>query len=329
MKFNRAEIKDIERLQKYERIFAYLLKKNSFTKPDIWKCRENKRLIGKIINDLISEGALIERPRGRFEWVSSQKERYRVEWLDRPISTHQLKRLGKEDRPREKLLAFGPSKLTKAELLAIFLRAGIKGKSAVKLASELLNRFDGIRGIFEASNKDLLGIEGLGEAKVAQIKAVHALAEEYLKEKAKTRKVVRNSKEIFDYLYHSMRDRKDEVFKVISLNGQNEILDIVDAFYGTVTSSNIYPRKVIELAIKSNATALIFVHNHPSGNSNPSKYDKEITEELLFACRYAGIRVWEHIIIGGNCYFSFVDEGLIEKYDKKFEEIKGGRSGQA
>ena len=327
MKFNRAEIKDIERLQKYERIFAYLLKKNSFTKPDIWKCKDSKRLIGRVINSLVSEGVLIEKPKRLFEWVSARKEKCRAEWLDRPISTHQLKRLSKEERPREKLLAFGPSKLTKAELLAIFLRAGIKGKSAVKLASELLNRFGGVRGIFRASNKDLLRVEGLGEAKVAQIKAVHALAEEYLKEKAKTRKAVRNSKEIFNYLYHTMRDRKDEVFKVISLSGQNEMLNIVDAFYGTVTSSNVYPRKVIELAIKSNATALIFAHNHPSGNPNPSKYDKEITKELLFACRYAGIRVWEHIIIGDNCYFSFADKGLIEKYDKKFEEIKGRKNG--
>lgn len=326
MKFNRAEIKDIEKLQKYERTFAYLLNKNSFTKPDIWKCGESKRLIGRIINDLISQGVLIKKPKRLFEWVSSQKERYRVEWLDRPISTHQLKRLSKEDRPREKLLAFGPSKLTKTELLAIFLRAGIKGKSAVKLASELLNKFSGVRGIFEASNEDLLRIEGLGEAKVAQIKAVHALAEEYLKEKMKARKVIRNSKEIFNYLYHTMRDRKDEVFKVILLNGQNEVLDVVDTFYGTVISSNIYPRKVIELAIKSNATALIFAHNHPSGNPDPSKYDKEITKELVFACRYAGIRIWKHVIIGDNCYFSFADEGLIEEYDRKFEEIEGGKN---
>lgn len=322
-----SKIKDIERLERYERIFQWLLKNENFSKQEICKCGEGKYLIGKIINSLLTEGAIKKRLKDSYQWISPFIESYQREWLQFQRPSHQLKRLRKTDRPREKLLAFGPSKLTSSELLAIFLRTGVKGKSVIKIASELLTQFGGVKGIFEADIKELLKIEGIGEAKVAQIKAVHGLAEKYLKEKAKTKKVVGDSKEIFNYLYHTMRDRKDEVFKVISLNGQNEIIDIVNAFYGTVTSSNIYPRKVIELAIKSNATALIFAHNHPSGNPNPSKYDNEITEELVFACRYAGIRVWEHIIIGDNYYFSFADEGLIEEYDKKFEEIERRKNG--
>lgn len=322
MNLNSSEIKDIERLQKYERIINAMLSKKMFSKADIYKCGESRQLIGRVINTLLSEGAIIKSSKTDYKWIESKRERYRKEWQCPSASSHQIKRLSKEERPREKLLIFGPSKLTTSELLAIFLRTGIKGKSILQLASELLKRFNGVRGIFEASNEDLLKIEGLGGAKVAQIKAVYGLAEQYLKEKVKAREVIRNSKEVYDYLYHTMRDRKDEVFKIIFLNGQNEVLDITDVFSGTVTSSSIYPRKVIELAIKNNATALIFAHNHPSGNPNPSKYDKKITRELLFACRYAGIRVWEHIIIGNNCYYSFTDEGLIEEYDREFEEAK-------
>ncbi|OYD13664.1 hypothetical protein CH333_10620 [candidate division WOR-3 bacterium JGI_Cruoil_03_44_89] len=322
MYLNPCEIKDIERLQKYERIINTMLQKEKFTKDDICKCGESIWLIGRILNILYSEGTIIKSSKTDYIWVDTERERYKKVWQSSPISTHQLKRLSKEERPREKLLKFGPLKLTTSELLAIFLRTGIKGKSAVQLANELLKRFGGVRGIFEASNEELLNIEGLGEAKVAQIKAVHRLAEHYLEEKVKARKIIRNSKEVYEYLYHTMRDKKDEVFKIIFLSGQNEVLDITDAFPGTVTSSNIYPRKVIELAIRNNATALIFAHNHPSGNPNPSEHDKKITKELLFACRYAGIRVWEHIIVGDNCYYSFADEDLIEEYDKEFEEAR-------
>ncbi|MGB3477817.1 MAG: DNA repair protein RadC [bacterium] len=317
-----SKIKDIERLQRYEHILNAMLQNNRFSKADIYKCRESKQLIGKVINTLVSEGALIRKTENDYQWVKSEKEKYKTEWQNISISRHQLKRLAKEDRPREKLLILGPSKLTVSELLAIFLRTGAKGKSAIHLANELLTKFGGVRGIFEASDDELLNVKGLGKAKIAQIKAVYGLSEHYLQEKIKARKIVRNSKEIYDYLYHTMRDKKDEVFKILCLNGQNELLNITDAFFGTVTSSNIYPRKVIELAIKNNATALIFVHNHPSGNPNPSKYDKKITKELLFACRYAGIRIWEHIIIGDNCYYSFADESLIDEYDREFEGVE-------
>lgn len=317
-----SKIKDIERLQRYELILNTMLQNNRFSKADIYKCRESKQLIGKVINTLVSEGTLIKKAEDDYQWVKSEREKYKIEWQNIPTSRHQLKRLAKEDRPREKLLIFGHSRLTVSELLAIFLRTGTKGKSAIQLANELLKRFNGVRGIFEASNEELLNIKGLGKAKVAQIKAVRGLAEHFLKEKVKARKIVRNSREIYDYLYHTMRDKKDEVFKIIFLNGQNEVLNITDAFFGTVTSGNIYPRKVIELAIKNNATALIFVHNHPSGNPNPSKHDKKITKELLIACRYAGIRVWEHIIIGDNRYYSFADESLIDEYDREFERVE-------
>lgn len=155
-----------------------------------------------------------------------------------------------------------------------------------------------------------------------RFKAVHALAEQYLKEKAEERKVAKNSKEIFDYLYYTMRDLKREVFKVIFLDGRNQIICIEDLFEGTLDSSSIYPREIIKNAIQNSTVNLVFVHNHPSGNPDPSQSDKDITEELAFAGNLMQIKVLDHIIIGDNKYFSFADEGLIEEYNLNFLSLK-------
>lgn len=191
MKFNHAEIKDIEKLQKCERIFAYLLKKDNFTKPDIWKCGESKQLIGRIVNGLISEGALIEKPKRLFEWISSQKERYRAEWLDRPISTHQLKRLSKEDRPREKLLKYGADKLTDAELLAILLRTGTRGKSAIEMAQEIIKSAgSSFRGLAGKEISEITKISGIKEAKVITVAAALEIARRISKQILKEKGVI-------------------------------------------------------------------------------------------------------------------------------------------
>jgi len=322
IKFNRRHIPDIERLQRYERIFHTVLSLDRFSKSDVYRCGENKSLVGRIVNSLILEGALLQDGNGKFEWEESRKELYEREWK-KTTSTHQLKRLPKTDRPREKLLYYGAQKLTTPELLAIFLRTGIRGKSAIGLSTELLERFGGVRGIFEAPKGEILSIDGLGEAKVAQIKAVHALAEAYLEEKVKSKRIVRNSKEVYDYLYHTLRDLKKEIFKVIFLDGKNQIIGITDLFEGTLNSSSIYPREVIKYAIQNNAASLIFAHNHPSGNPEPSESDKDITKDLTFAGNIMQIRILDHIIIGDNTYFSFADGGLIEEYYENFLELHG------
>ncbi len=161
-------------------------------------------------------------------------------------------------------------------------------------------------------------MEGLGEAKVAQIKAVYGLAEQYLKEKVKRGKIIKSSKDIYDYLYFTMRDLKKEVFKVFFLDGKNEVIKVEDLFEGTLNQSSVYPREIIKSAIKYNAVGLIFVHNHPSGNPEPSLSDRKITKELVFAGNLMQIKVLDHIIIGENRYFSFADEGLIEEYNLKY-----------
>ncbi|MCW3129779.1 MAG: DNA repair protein RadC [Methanophagales archaeon] len=324
MKISPGEIRDIERLQKYERIFRKLLRTEIFSKQDIWECGESKGLIGKIINFLLDEGSIVQQAKETFQWMPSSMEAYKKEWITSVRPSHQLKRLKKEERPREKLL-YGSSKPTTAELLAIFLRSGIQGKSAIIIANDLLTQFGGVKGIFEADKEKLMEIEGLGEAKVAQIKAVHALAEEYLNEKMKSVSKVRNSKEVFDYLYLTMRDLKKEVFKVIYLDSASKIIEDENLFEGTLNASSVYPREIVKSAVGKNAASLIFVHNHPSGDPTPSESDKAITEDLVYACNLVQIKVLDHIIIGDNRYFSFADEGLIEEYNKNFVSIKERR----
>ena len=227
-----------------------------------------------------------------------------------------------EERPREKLLLKGPESLSNAELLAIFLRVGVKGKTAIGLAQELLTKFGSLRELYAAPVEELENILGLGHAKIAQFKAVIELSKRYLAEGFQNRPYVESSEDILKLLYQEMRDLDQEVFKVLLLNGQNHVLKIVEVIKGTLTSARIYPREVLKVAFRHSAAALVLVHNHPSGVAKPSEDDKKITRDLVFACRLVGLKVHDHIIIGDNDKFSFADAGFIEQYDKNFEASK-------
>lgn len=224
-----------------------------------------------------------------------------------------------EDRPREKLLLKGPEFLSNAELLAIFLRVGVKGKSAIGLAQELLSRFGSLRELYAAPVQELEEVLGVGRAKIAQFKAVTELSKRYLAEGFQDRPYVESSGDILKLLYQDMRDLDQEVFKVLLLNGQNHVTRIEEVAKGTLTSARIHPREVIKVALRHSAAALVFVHNHPSGAAQPSEDDKKITRDLVFACRLMGVKVHDHIIIGDNERFSFADVGLIERFDKEFD----------
>jgi len=176
--------------------------------------------------------------------------------------------------------------------------------------------------VLEAPPEELQQIDGIGAHSAFGIKLIQEVAREFLKEKIIDKPIYKSSQEIFDYLYHSMRDLKKEVFKVIYLNSQNQIIETQDLFEGTINSSSISPREVIESALKYNAASLIFVHNHPSGDPEPSQSDKEITRDLVYAGSIMRIRVLDHIIIGNNRYFSFAGEGLIEEYEMDFLNLK-------
>jgi DNA repair protein RadC len=218
---------------------------------------------------------------------------------------------GHRKRLREKFIKSGVSGFHDYEIIELLLALGTPRKDCKQQAKEAIKRFKSLRGVLEAPPEELGEIKGIGPHNTFGIRLVQEVAREFLKERILEKPVCKSSREIFDYLYHSMRDLKKEVFKVIFLDSKNQIIEIEDLFEGTLNTSAIYPREVIRSAIKNNAISLIFVHNHPSGSPEPSQSDKDITEDLVSAANLMQIKVLDHIIIGDNKYFSFADEGLI------------------
>ena len=215
-----------------------------------------------------------------------------------------------DERPRERLLKFGADKLADTELLAILLRVGSSGKSAVDMARELINEYGTFRNI-DSKGFSELKRKGLGIAKITQIKAAMEIGKRFLKEKSLTRIKIRTSKDIVDHFMPYLRDMKKEVFKVVLLDGKNKIIKDVTISEGTLTKSIVHPREVIKEAVTESASALVLIHNHPSGEPQPSQDDIEITNRIISACELVGIKVLDHVIIGDNNYFSFFNEGLI------------------
>ncbi|MBI5699179.1 DNA repair protein RadC [Candidatus Saganbacteria bacterium] len=215
------------------------------------------------------------------------------------------------ERPREKILGQGEGKLSNAELLALFLGSGVAGRSAVGLARELLVQFGGLRGLFKAENADLFKIKGLGAAKIAKLKAIKEINRRCLQEKLEKKNWQASLSEVLELLYQTMRDLKEEKFLTIFLNTQNEIIKMEQLFEGSLTQGSVYPRKIIDLAIKYGASALIFVHNHPSGQPDPSAADKKLTRRMRGLCRELEIRLLDHIIVGENGHISFAEAGLL------------------
>jgi len=217
-----------------------------------------------------------------------------------------------DERPRERLIKFGADKLSDTELLAILLRVGASGKSAVDMARELVNEFGTFRNIDSKSFAELKR-KGLGIAKIAQIKAAIEIGKRFLKEQSLSKVKIKTSKDLVDYFIPYMRDMKKEIFKVVLLDGKNKIIKDVTISEGTLTKSIVHPREVIKEALTESAAALILIHNHPSGEPQPSLDDVEITNRIISACDLMGLRVLDHVIIGDNDYFSFFNEGLIRE----------------
>jgi DNA repair protein RadC len=230
--------------------------------------------------------------------------------------------LGHRKRLREKFLRSGLTGFHDYEIIELLLTLGSPRKDCKQQAKEAIKKFKTLRGALSASPQELQQIEGIGPHSAFGIKLVREVAAEFLRQRIVDKPVYKSAKEIFDYLYHSMRDLKKEVFKIIYLNSQNQIIDTADLFEGTVDSSSVSPREVVENAIKYNAASLIFVHNHPSGNPEPSPNDKQVTRDLVYAGSIMQIRVLDHIIIGGNKYYSFAAEGLIEEYELDFLNLR-------
>ncbi len=215
------------------------------------------------------------------------------------------------ERPREKLLMQGASSLSDAELLAIFLRTGCAGKSAVDLARELLQTFGGLRPLLEASEADFCKGLGLGRAKFTQLQAVLEMAKRHISATLKAGDALTSPDLVRQYLITELRHQQQEVFSVLFLDNQHRLLRYEALFYGTLDSASVYPREVVKKALAHNAAAVILAHNHPSGVAEPSQADERITERLKQALELVGVRILDHLIIGDGSVSSFAERGLL------------------
>jgi DNA repair protein RadC len=223
-----------------------------------------------------------------------------------------IKSWPEDDRPREKLLKKGAGVLSNSELLAILLRTGVKGNSAIDLARQIIDKFGTFRNMNHTDMREWKEFKGLGPAKIAQIQAALEIGRRFREVEIRgSKQKIANAKDIFDILMPQMRDLKTEVFKVAYLNSNNRIIEISDAATGTVNQAMPIVREIIHAALQKFAAAIICVHNHPSANIAPSPEDKKFSQELSAAGKLMGIKVLDHIIIGDGNYFSFADEGII------------------
>jgi len=216
------------------------------------------------------------------------------------------------DRPREKLLKKGARALTNSELLAILLRTGTKGSSAIDLARKIIKKFGTFRNMLHVDVRDWKEFKGVGNAKVAHIQSALEIGRRFREDEASTGKQkISTAKDIVDILLPQLRDLKIEVFKVVYLNSNNRIIDITDAAIGTVNHAMPIVREIIHSALQKFAVSIVCVHNHPSANITPSTQDKKFTKELNDAGKLMEIKLIDHIIIGDNKYYSFSDEGIL------------------
>lgn len=215
-----------------------------------------------------------------------------------------------EERPRERLLAQGAQALSDAELVAVLLRTGVRGKSAVDLARDILKACDGITQTLEAGAQLEL-IKGLGPAKRAQFAAAIELARRALQEKLAVSAALTSPGAVRDYLRLKLAARKEEAFICMWLDAQHRAIDFDVAFTGTLTQTSVYPREIVKKALARNAAAVIFAHNHPSGVAQPSQSDELLTRNLKEALALVEVRVLDHFIVAGNQAISFAERGLL------------------
>lgn len=225
---------------------------------------------------------------------------------------------GHRRRLRKRFLTSGLAGFHDYEVVELLLTLATPRKDCKDAAKAAIKRFKTLQGVFEADSAELCRIKGIGPANLIGIKLIKAVADRYLKKKLIAKNPVNNSGELYDYLRHSMRDKFRECFKVVFLDAKNRIIALETMFTGTLTASSVYPREVVQAALNHHAAALIFAHNHPSGDPEPSAQDIGLTRQLVFACRVMGITVHEHLIIGADKYFSFADQGHIARINREY-----------
>jgi len=215
------------------------------------------------------------------------------------------------ERPREKLLELGVEALSDAELLAIFLRVGVTGKSAVDLARDLLTQFGSLNGIFAAPLNALTLVNGIGSSKYAQLQAIFEMSRRALNEEMQVKDILSSPQQVRDYLCLKLGGLMREVFVVLFLDAQNRIVTTEEMFTGTLTQTSVYPREVVKRVLHHNAASVIFAHNHPSGIAQQSQADELLTKQLKQALALVDVRVLDHFIVAGNTTLSFAERGLL------------------
>lgn len=227
---------------------------------------------------------------------------------------------GHRDRLRGKFLEGGIERFSDEEIIEFLLSLGTPRKDVKMPARKALQRFETLSGVLSAPLNELTKIQGIGQKNGLYLHLVHQVAARYLRDRAKNRPFFSSSRAVFDYLFHTMRDLKREIFKVLLLNRKNELISDQDLFFGSLTGSAVYPREIMTLALEHRAAALVFVHNHPSGHPEPSPQDRRLTRELVWSARLLAIQVLDHVIIGHNTFYSFADQGLIRQYVQDYDQ---------
>ena len=234
------------------------------------------------------------------------------------IETREHKGAGHRQRLRERFIESGLDGFHDYEVIELLLTLATPRKDCKDAAKAALKKFRTLQGVLEASGHELLEIDGIGPKNSLGLKLIKAVSDRFLEKKLIKKNPVNNSKALFEYLYHSIRDKSREYFKIIFLDSKNRVISTETHSKGTLTASSVYPREVVNSAIRHKAAALIFAHNHPSGDPKPSAEDVAITRQLVFAGRVMGLTVHEHIIIGDNCYYSFADHGHIAQMGREY-----------
>jgi len=234
------------------------------------------------------------------------------------VKKKEHKGAGHRQRLRERFLESGLEGFHDYEVIELLLTFGTPRKDCKDAAKAALKMFKTLQGVLEASDQELCEIPGIGPKNSLGLKLIKAVSDRFLEKKLIHKNPVNNSKELFDFLYHSIRDKSREYFKIIFLDSKNRVISTETHSKGTLTASSVYPREVVHSALRHKASALIFAHNHPSGDPKPSPEDMAITRQLVFAGKVMGITVHEHIIIGDNSYYSFADHGHIAQMGRDF-----------
>ncbi|MBM3343325.1 MAG: JAB domain-containing protein [Betaproteobacteria bacterium] len=216
-----------------------------------------------------------------------------------------------DDRPREKLLSKGAAALSDAELVAIFLRTGVTGKSAVDLAREVVAQFGSLSALCSADQKTFCAMHGLGVAKYVQLQAVLEMAQRALGEQLKAGVALTTPQAVRDYLRLRLQNRAREVFIAVFLDARHCVLAVEELFAGTLMQTSVYPREVVKAALKHNAAAVIFAHNHPSGLAQPSNADELLTATLKRALALVEVKVLDHFVVGADSVMSFNERGIL------------------